>query len=100
MLENRPIWLEIVIRFTHFRECHVYSSKYVNCLRMETGASMDDDTQRDDNEVPLSESSVSHKLAEIQKRCSELLQDSANSDDLTLEEPAIVVDPFDPYNRS
>ena len=61
---------------------------------------MDDDTEKDTNSVPLSESSVSHKLAEIQKRCSELLRDTAISDDLTIEEPAIVADPFDPYNRS
>ena len=61
---------------------------------------MDDETEKDANSVPLSESSVSHKLAEIQKRCSELLRDSANSDDLTLDEGAIVADAFDPYNRS
>ena len=61
---------------------------------------MDDDTEKDSKSVPLSESSVSHKLAEIQKRCSELLRDSAISDDLTLDEGAIVADPFDPYNRS
>ncbi len=56
--------------------------------------------EKDDNPIPLSESSVSHKLAEIQKRCSDLLQDSAGSDDLTLEEPALVADVFDPYNRA
>ncbi len=61
---------------------------------------MDDDTQNDANSVPLSESSVSHKLAEIQKRCSELLQDATDSGDLTLEEAARVGDAFDPYNRS
>jgi len=60
---------------------------------------MDDDTENDNTSVPLSESSVSHKLAEIQKRCAELLQDSADSNDLTLEEPARVGDVFDPYNR-
>lgn len=60
---------------------------------------MDDDTEGYDTSVPLSESSVSHKLAEIQKRCAELLQDSASANDLTLEEPARVCDPFDPYNH-
>ena len=60
---------------------------------------MDDNMEKDDNPVPLSESSVSHKLAEIQKRCADLLRDSASSDELTLEEPALVGDVFDPYNR-
>ncbi|NNC76501.1 MAG: hypothetical protein HKN77_00980 [Woeseiaceae bacterium] len=60
---------------------------------------MDDDTQRKDSSVPLSESSVSHKLAEIQKRCADLLQDSASSGDLTLEEPALACDTFDPYDH-
>lgn len=61
---------------------------------------MDDETEKGVNSVPLSESSVSHKLAEIQKRCSELLQDSANADELTLDEGAPVSDTFDPYNQS
>jgi len=60
---------------------------------------MDDKMEKDDTPVPLSESSVSHKLAEIQKRCADLLQDSAGSDELTLEEPALVCDVFDPYNQ-
>jgi len=85
--------------FTHLRQRGVYSLKYVNCLQTETGASMKDNMEKDDTSVPLSESSVSHKLAEIQKRCAELLQDSASSDDLTLEEPALVCDAFDPYNN-
>ena len=61
---------------------------------------MDEIMEKDDTSVPLSESSVSHELAEIQKRCAELLQDSASTDDLTLEEPALVCEAFDPYNRS
>jgi len=61
---------------------------------------MDDETEKGANSVPLSESSVSHKLAEIQKRCSDLLQGSASLGDLSLEEGARVSDTFDPYNRS
>lgn len=60
---------------------------------------MDDETEKGVNSVPLSESSVSHKLAEIQKRCSELLQDSSSAEDLTLEDAALVSDAFDPYNQ-
>ena len=88
-----------MIRFTHLRQCGAYSLKYVNWLKTETGASMDDNMEKDDTAVPLSESSVSHKLAEIQKRCAELLQDSASLNDLMLEEPALVCDAFDPYNH-
>ena len=86
-------------RFTHLPESCVYSLEYVNCRQTETETIMDDDSEKDDNSVPLSESSVSHKLAEIQKRCAELLQDSASSSDLTLEEPARVRDAFNPYNH-
>lgn len=89
----------IVIGFTHLREFGVYSRKYVNCLQRETDDTMDEIMEKDDTPVPLSESSVSHELAEIQKRCAELLQDSASTDNLTLEEPALVCDAFDPYNR-
>ncbi len=48
--------------------------------------------------VPLSESSVSHKLAEIQKRCSEFLNEP-DSLELTLEEPLPAIDTGNPYNR-
>lgn len=51
-------------------------------------------------DVPLAESNVSLRLAEIQKRCSDLLQEP-DALDLTLEEEAltIVPDGADPYNR-
>ena len=54
----------------------------------------------EDKRVPLSESNVSLKLAEIQKRCSDLLREP-DSLELTLEEEAltIVPDGVDPYNR-
>jgi hypothetical protein len=51
-------------------------------------------------ETPLSQSSVSLKLEEIQERCKELLDEPDALLGLTLEEP--VADPRsnnDPYNR-
>ena len=48
---------------------------------------------------PLSESSVTLKLEEIQKRCSELMDDPEGLAELTLEETAIEPDANDPYNR-
>ena len=50
-------------------------------------------------DVPLSESNVSLKLADIQKRCSQLLEEP-NGLELTLEEPVLAVDNSNPYNRS
>lgn len=55
--------------------------------------------EKDFNSTPLSESNVSLKLADIQKRCSELLQGSGDSLELTLEEPALEFDNSNPYNR-
>lgn len=55
--------------------------------------------QKDFNKIPLSESSVSLKLADIQRRCAELIQDSAESLELSLEEPAVRPDTNNPYNR-
>ena len=50
--------------------------------------------------TPLSESSVSLKLEEIQRRCNELMDEPNALLELTLEEPALA-DPYsnDPYNR-
>ena len=50
-------------------------------------------------DTPLSESSVSLKLEEIQKRCSELLEQPDALSELALEDP--VGDPRanDPYNH-
>ena len=55
----------------------------------------------DFKDVPLSKSNVSLKLSEIQKRCTELIQDSEALADLSLEaEPPITApDRGDPYNR-
>lgn len=55
---------------------------------------------KDFKEIPLSESNVSLKLADIQRRCSELLSEPDALADLTLEEEAIVgPDNNNPYNR-
>lgn len=50
-------------------------------------------------DVPLAESNVSLKLAEIQKRCTDLLQEP-DTLELTLEEEALTIVPegADPYN--
>jgi len=51
-------------------------------------------------ETPLSQSSVSLKLEEIQERCSKLMEEPDSLLELSLDEPA-VEDPRsnDPYNR-
>jgi hypothetical protein len=51
-------------------------------------------------ETPLSQSSVSLKLAEIQERCSKLMEEPDSLLELSIDEPA-VEDPRsnDPYNR-
>ena len=57
--------------------------------------------EKDIRNRPLAESSVSHKLSEIQERCTRLLQESEWLDDLALESdvPVEVPDRNDPYNR-
>ena len=52
-----------------------------------------------DMETPLSQSSVSLKLEEIQKRCAELINEPGALSDLALEEPAASPGSNDPYNR-
>jgi hypothetical protein len=51
----------------------------------------------DSTEAPLSESNVSLKLAEIQLRCREFLNDDSSLE-LTLEEPATIQDGCNPYD--
>ena len=55
----------------------------------------------DNKDVPLSESNVSLKLAEIQKRCNDLMQSPDSLEELSLEDEETVVVPqlCDPYNR-
>ena len=52
----------------------------------------------DSMDAPLSESNVSLKLAEIQLRCRELINDDSSLE-LTLEEPVRVQDSCNPYDR-
>ena len=65
---------------------------------METERRMDRKMQKDFNDIPLSESNVSLKLADIQRRCSELLQDDTALS-LSLEEPAAPPEGRNPYDR-
>ena len=60
---------------------------------------MDTMMQKDFKEIPLSESNVSLKLADIQRRCAELIQESGEALELTLEEHALQPDNNNPYNR-
>ena len=55
--------------------------------------------QKDFNDIPLAESNVSLKLADIQRRCSQLMQESGDELELVLEEPVLAVEDGNPYNR-
>ena len=50
-------------------------------------------------DAPLSQSSVSLKLEEIQKRCSELLNEPDTLLELSLEDPTADPRASDPYNH-
>ena len=50
-------------------------------------------------DIPLSQSNVSLKLADIQKRCSDLIDDPDYLGGLSLEEPVAGPDNGDPYGR-
>jgi hypothetical protein len=54
--------------------------------------------KKDFNDIPLSESNVTLRLADIQRRCAELLQDADDALELTLEEPVAVRDGNNPYD--
>ena len=54
---------------------------------------------KDFNDTPLSESNVSLKLADIQKRCSDLIEAPDELSGLSLEEPALEPDSNNPYNQ-
>ena len=60
---------------------------------------MDRKMQKDFNDIPLSESNVSLKLADIQRRCAQLLEETGDELELTLEEPALPQDGSNPYDR-
>jgi len=59
---------------------------------------MDKKMQKDFDDIPLSESNVSLKLADIQRRCAQLLEDGNNGLELTLEEPLPAHDGSNPYD--
>ena len=60
---------------------------------------MDEKMEKDFNDIPLSESNVSLKLADIQRRCSELILNSGDELELVLEEPVSRPDNSNPYSR-
>ena len=66
---------------------------------METVRSRTGKMDKETKDIPLSQSSVSVKLADIQKRCSDLIKDPDNLGGLSLEEPAVETDSNNPYNR-
>ncbi len=55
---------------------------------------------KDFDDIPLAQSDVSLKLADIQKRCSQLIQDADEFGGLSLEDPTTEPDNSNPYNRS
>ena len=54
---------------------------------------------KDFEDIPLSESNVSLKLADIQERCSQMLSDPNELGGLSLEDPVATSDNNNPYNR-
>jgi len=54
---------------------------------------------KDFDEITLAESNVSLKLAEIQRRCSELLSHPDQLGGLSLEDSSDTSDDSNPYNR-
>lgn len=60
---------------------------------------MEGKMRKDFKDIPLADSNVSLKLADIQRRCSELLLDSGDELELTLEEPIATPDSGNPYDR-
>ena len=59
---------------------------------------MDSKMNKDSKNVPLSESNVSHKLVEIQKRCERLRRESDNFLTLEAEKPSVGTDAHNPYS--
>jgi hypothetical protein len=54
---------------------------------------------KDFEDIPLSQSNVSLRLADIQKRCSQLLDESGDEMGLSLEEPTVEPEDSNPYDR-
>jgi hypothetical protein len=60
---------------------------------------MDEKMSKEINDIPLSESNVSLKLADIQKRCSQLIESNDGMLELALEEYNPESDNNNPYNH-
>lgn len=58
---------------------------------------MDTKMEKDFNDIPLAESNVSLKLADIQRRCAQLLEDDGL--ELSLEDAPAPVEGANPYDR-
>ena len=55
--------------------------------------------EKDIKDIPLSESNVSLRLADIQRRCSRLLQEEGDTLGLSLEEPVAPPEGRNPYDH-
>ena len=60
---------------------------------------MERNMDKEFDDVPHSQSNVSLRLADIQKRCSQLLDEPGESTGLSLEEPTVEPDKNNPYSR-
>ncbi len=60
---------------------------------------MERNMDKDFEDIPLSQSNVSLRLADIQKRCSQLLDESGDETGLSLEEPTVEPEDSNPYDR-
>lgn len=62
---------------------------------------MEKNMEKDFEDVPLSQSNVSLRLADIQKRCSQLLHEPGEVTGLSLEDPKVEPETNDhnPYDR-
>ena len=60
---------------------------------------MERQMNKDFEDIPLAQSNVSLKLADIQKRCAQLLEDQDEFGGLSLEEPLSGQEGSNPYDR-
>ena len=65
---------------------------------------MEKTMEKDFDNLPLSQSSVSHRLVDIQKRCTKLLGEPGEFSGLSLEDAKVELatnnhNPYDPYDR-
>lgn len=67
---------------------------------METVHSRAGKMDKEFKDIPLSQSNVSLKLADIQKRCSDLIDDPDDLGGLSLEEPIVEPGKNNPYSSA